>query len=48
MDFGDWVEVAKNLWLLYSIGKEIYQQFKRKSPKPESKRRKREHKGKRR
>lgn len=48
MDIGDLVEVAKDLWLLYSIGKELYQQFKRKSPKPESKRRKRKRKGKRR
>ena len=48
MDFGDLVEVVKNLWLLYSIVKELYQQFKRKKPKPKSKRRKRKHKGKRR
>lgn len=48
MDFGDLVDVVKNLWLLYSIGKEIYQQFKRRKPKPKSERRKRKRKGKRR
>ena len=48
MDFGDLVEVVKNLWLLYSIGKELYQQSKRRKPKLKSKRRKRKRKSKRR